>query len=91
MIRPIGARNFAEKQRRTTELTTLMSIKAGDPSIGMHLSGKMLAQMLAEEIGKPELFKENIGIEEQAQMQEAALDAEADMMENQEIKAELGE
>ena len=90
VIRPIGARNFAEKQRRAQELTTLIQIKQ-DPSIGAHISGKTIAKMLAEEIGREELYQENIGMKEQMEMQMAAQDMEADMMEEMQLKAEMGE
>jgi hypothetical protein len=90
-IRPIGARNFAEKQRRTTELTTLLQIRQSSPDIAAHTSGKMLARMLANEIGQPELYEQNVGVREQFDMQAAAQDAEADMMEDLAIKQELGE
>jgi hypothetical protein len=61
-----------------------------DPSVGMHLSGKEIARMLAEEIGQEALFGENIGVTEQSETQKAGLDAEADVNEDLEQKAEMG-
>jgi hypothetical protein len=67
-----------------------MQIKMADPSVGMHLSGKEIARMLAEEIGQEALFGENIGVTEQSETQKAGLDAEADVNEDLEQKAEMG-
>lgn len=89
-IRPIGARNFAEKMRRTTELTTLIQIKQ-DQSIAPHLSGKAIAKLLSEEIGREELFGENIMVHEMMETQSVAQDAEAEHLEELAIKQELGE
>ena len=46
--------------------------------------------MLAEEIGQEALFGENIGVTEQSETQKAGLDAEADVNEDLEQKAEMG-
>lgn len=89
-IVPMGARHFAEKARRVQSLTTLWQIKASDPSVAAHLSGKKFAQILAEELQEPELFGENIAITEQMETQMAAQDREADMMEMMQITAENG-
>lgn len=89
-IVPMGARHFAEKARRVQSLTTLWQIKASDPSVAAHLSGKKFAQILAEELQEPELFGENIAITEQMETQMAAQDREADMMEQMQIAAENG-
>lgn len=89
-IVPMGARHFAEKARRVQSLTTLWQIKASDPSVAAHLSGKKFAQILAEELQEPDLFGENIAITEQMETQMAAQDREADMMEQMQIAAENG-
>ena len=86
----MGARHFAEKARRVQSLTTLWQIKASDPSVAAHLSGKKFAQILAEELQEPDLFGENIAITEQMETQMAAQDREADMMEQMQIAAENG-
>lgn len=87
---PIGARHFAERARRVQNLTQLMQVKASDPSIAPHLSGKHLARILAEELGEEELYGANIAVEEQAETQSAAMDTEADMQEDLMEKAERG-
>ena len=89
-IVPMGARHFAERARRVQSLSTLWQIKAADPSVGAHLSGKRFAAILAEELQEPELFGENIAVKEQAETQMAAQDQEADMLTQMQISAENG-
>lgn len=87
---PIGARHFAERARRIQNLTQLMQVKASDPSVAPHLSGKKMAELLAQELGEESLYGENISVKEQASTQTAMMDAEADVQEDLEEKAELG-
>ena len=89
-IVPMGARHFAEKARRVQSLSTLWQLKATDPSVAAHLSGKKFAQILAEELNEPDLFGENIAVKEQAETQMAMQDQEADSMEQMQIAAENG-
>ena len=65
-------------------------VKAGDPSVAPHLSGKELARILAEELGEAKLFGENISIQEQLETQQAMQDAEAKNQEDLMIAAEQG-
>ena len=76
-IRPVGARHFAERARRIQNLTQLFQIKAGDPTVAPHLSGKEIARILAEELGEASIYGENISVEEQLETQQAMQDAEA--------------
>ena len=87
---PVGARHFAERARRVQNLTQLMQVKASDPSVAPHLSGKEIARILAQELGEEKIFGENIAIEEQAQTQNALSDAEANVQEELMAKAEVG-
>lgn len=89
-IVPMGARHFAEKARRVQSLSTLWQLKATDPSVAAHLSGKRFAQILAEELQEPDLFGENVAVKEQMETQMASQDQEADMMEQMQIAAENG-
>ena len=89
-IVPMGARHFAEKARRVQSLSTLWQLKATDPSVAAHLSGKKFAQILAEELNEPDLFGENIAVKEQAETQMAMQDTEADSLEQMQIAAENG-
>jgi len=89
-IVPQGARHFAERAKRVQTLQQLMQVKAQDPSVAPHMSGKVMARLLSEELDEPELYSENIAVFEQMETQKAAADAEADMMEDMEIKAEQG-
>jgi len=89
-IVPMGARHFAEKARRVQSLSTLWQLKATDPSVAAHLSGKKFAQILAEELNEPDLFGENIAVTEQMETQMAAQDHEADAMQQMQIAADNG-
>ena len=89
-ISPIGARHFAERARRVQSLTQLSQIKAGDPSVAPHLSGKELARILSEELGEPRLFGENIAIKEQLETQSAMQEAELENQEQLAMAAEQG-
>ena len=75
-IVPVGARHFAERARRVQNLTQLYQVKLADPTVAAHLSGKEFARILAEELGEPRLFAENIAITEQLETQQTAQDAE---------------
>jgi hypothetical protein len=58
--------------------------------VAAHMSGKEFARILAEELGEPDLFGENVAVREQAETQMAAMDQEADTMEQLNIAAENG-
>jgi hypothetical protein len=75
-IVPVGARHFAERARRVQNLTQLYQVKLADPSVAPHLSGKEFARILAEELGEPRLFGENIAVAEQLETQQASQEAE---------------
>lgn len=89
-IRPVGARHFAERAQRVQNINQLLQIKMGDPTIGVHMSGKEIAKILADELGEKNIYGENISIGEATETQRAGQNAEADMMEEMEIQAELG-
>ena len=88
-ITAVGARHFAERARRTQMLQQLMMLKQ-DPSVGVHLSGKMIAKMLADELGESELYSENIAVSEQLETQTAGQNAEVANEENLMDQAEAG-
>jgi hypothetical protein len=87
---PVGARHFAERARRVQNLTQLMQVKANDPSMAPHLSGKMLAKIFAQELGEEKLYGENIAVQEQMETQAAMTDAQVDFEEEQMEKVERG-
>ena len=89
-IVPVGARHFAERARRIQNLTQLNQVKQQDPSVAAHLSGKMLAKILADELGESKLYGENIAVTEQLETQQAMQDAEAVNQENLAVKAQNG-
>lgn len=75
-IVPVGARHFAERARRVQNLTQLYQLKLADPTIAPHLSGKEMAKIMAEELGEPRLFGENISVIEQLETQQTVQEAE---------------
>lgn len=87
---PQGARHFAEKAKRVQTLSQLMQIKASDPTVAPHMSGKVIARILSEELNEPELYTENVAVFEQMETQKAMADAEAEFQEDLEMKAEQG-
>ena len=72
----VGARHFAERARRVQNLTQLYQIKLSDPSVATHLSGKEFARILADELGEPTLFQENVAVAEQLETQQQVQEAE---------------
>lgn len=89
-IIPMGARHFAERAQRVQTLTTMFQIKASDPSVASHLSGKEFARLLADELGEPALFGENIAVAEQLETQRVVTDAQVEFEAEQEEMAEQG-
>lgn len=86
---PVGARHFAERAKRVQEITQLMQLRA-DPTIGAHLSGKRIAQLLSEELGEPTLFAENVSVAEQMDTQKAAQEMQIVNQEEQMVALEQG-
>ena len=89
-IVPMGARHFAERAQRVQNLTTMYQIKASDPTVAAHLSGKEFARLLSDELGEPALFKENVSVSEQMETQKVATEAQIEFEAEQEEMAEQG-
>jgi len=89
-LRPLGARHFAERAQRLQNLQQVWQVKQTDPTVAAHLSGKLFAQIMADELGEPALYKENIAVEEQLATQRMATEAEVQFQEEQQIATELG-
>ena len=89
-IVPMGARHFAERANRVQNLTQLYQLKLSDPTMAAHLSGKEFARLLADELGEPKLFAENITVTEQLETQRMATEAEVQFEEEQQIAMEKG-
>ena len=89
-IVPVGARHFAERARRVQNLQQLYQLKLADPSVAAHMSGKEFARILAEELGEPTLFSENVMVTEQLETQQAAQEAEMLNTEQLAIKEQMG-
>lgn len=86
---PVGASHFAERAQRLQNLQNVQMFK-GDPTVAPHLSGKKIAEILADELGEKALYGENITVQEQLETQEAMQEAEAQNMENLETQRGLG-
>ena len=89
-IVPMGARHFAERAQRVQSLTQLYQIKLADPTVAVHLSGKEFARILADELGEPALFSDNITVTEQLETQRISTEAEVQYNEEKEIAIEKG-
>ena len=87
---PVGARHFAERAKRVQEITQLMQLRS-DPTIGAHLSGKRIAQIVAEELGEATLFTENVTITEQMDTQKIAQEMQLMAQEEQMVAMEQGD
>ncbi len=86
---PVGASHFAERAQRVQNIQQMLALKA-DPTIGAHLSGKKVAELIADELGEKELYGENIAVQEQLETQRAVQDAEAQNVEDLTVAAEQG-
>jgi len=89
-IVPMGARHFAERAQRVQNLTQLYQIKLADPTVAIHLSGKEFARILADELGEPALFGDNITVSEQLETQRMTNEAEVQFEEEQQVAIEKG-
>ena len=89
-IVPMGARHFAERAQRVQNLTTMYQIKASDPTVAAHLSGKEFARLLSDELGEPALFKENVSVSEQMETQKVATEAQIEFEAEQEEMVDQG-
>jgi hypothetical protein len=89
-IVPMGARHFAERANRLQSLTQLYQLKLSDPTMAAHLSGKEFARLLADELGEPALFSENVTVTEQMETQKIATEAQVQYEEEQQIAIEQG-
>ena len=89
-IIPMGARHFAERAQRVQSLTQLYQIKLADPTVAVHLSGKEFARVLADELGEPALFGDNITVSEQLETQRMTNEAEVQFEEEQQVAIEQG-
>lgn len=75
VLRPVGASHFAERAQRVQNLQQMLQVKA-DPSVGAHLSGRKVAEIIADELGEKDLYGENIAVQEALKTQQAQQEAE---------------
>lgn len=88
-LRPVGASHFAERAQRVQNIVQLSQVKQ-DPSVAPHLSGKLTAEIIANELGEPALYGENIAVQEQLETQKASQNAEAENLDELTMQAEVG-
>ncbi len=88
-IVPRGARHFAERATRVQNINSLVGLMQ-NPQVGAHISGKKIAEMLADLLNEPDLYAENVAIKEAESTQKASNDSEAAVMEDLSIAAEEG-
>lgn len=86
---PFGARHLADKSRRVQEIVQLQAAKQ-DPSVAPHISGKSIAKILAEEIGEPDIYGENVAVLEQMETAQMSQTAQVVSEETSEIAVESG-
>ena len=83
-IVPIAARHFAERDTRIQNLMQMSQLKA-DPSIGVHFSGKKIAEIMSDELNEPALYSPFVALEEEMEMrtlmEDAAVEFEAQQQE----------
>lgn len=89
-IVPMGARHFAERAQRLQNLQQLWQIKSSDQSVGVHMSGKEFARILAEELGEKNLFSDNISVYENYETQKTAQEVQVMAEEDNMIAMEQG-
>lgn len=89
-IIPMGARHFAERAQRVQNLQQLWQIKAADPTVSAHMSGKEFARIMAEELGEKSLFGVNIAVYENYETQKVAQEVQLMADEENAIAAEEG-
>jgi hypothetical protein len=89
-LRPMGATHFSERALRLQNLQQLWQIKVQDPTISVHISGKEIARILAEELEETAVFGDNVAIFEQQETQGLQSEAEVNEEEIQQVAAEEG-
>lgn len=89
-FRAVGSRYFADQANRVQTLNTVLAVKGQMPDVGVHWSGKRIAQIMAEELEEDDLFEENIQVHEAMETAKAQQDAQVDFQDDQMTKAELG-
>lgn len=85
-IRPIGARHFIQNANRLQELTQFANTPLGqNPAITSHFSGLRLAKLVEQllDIQKYNIVQPNIGLYEQAEMQNLASSLQQAVLEQQ--------
>ena len=87
---PMGSRHFEERALRLQNLQNLWNMKNGDPTIGVHISGKNMAKVLTEELDEPDLFGDNIAIFEQMETQKLVSEAQVQATEEEVVATEEG-
>jgi hypothetical protein len=88
-LRPVGSRHFAEQAIRLQNLQNIVQLKQ-DPTVGVHMSGKEIARILATELDEPDMFSDNIAVFEQQETARLANETEVQAEEEEQIAIEEG-
>lgn len=78
-LRPVGSRHFAERAKLVQELTSFLGSPLGaDPGVRIHFSGKRIAKLINENLnfGSWKLFGDNVQVDENAETQKYATQAQ---------------
>lgn len=75
VFKPTGAKHFEARNRRVQEMQGFLQLIQQLPSVGRHISGLKIAQMLERELGfqQDELVEENIAFNENMKAQVARI------------------
>ncbi|MAH46144.1 hypothetical protein CMI37_09950 [Candidatus Pacearchaeota archaeon] len=68
----------------------MYQIKAQDPTVAPHMSGKEMARIISDELGEPTLFGDNIAVAEQLETQEAMQEGQLAQEESMMAAADAG-
>jgi hypothetical protein len=93
ILKPMGARHFAQKALLVQNLNQLFSSPLGaDPGVRVHMSGKSLAKLVQEVLNleKYKLYGDNIQIYENAETAKITASAEEDVLSNSLADPEAG-
>lgn len=92
-IHPVGARHFAERSKLVQELTTFFTSGIGmDQGVRVHFSGKKIARLFNDTLnfGSYNLYGDNIQVDENAETQMHAQEAQNQVQGAQATDSNLG-
>ena len=88
-FRAVGSRYNQDQANRVQTLNTMLQVKAAMPDVGVHWSGKRIAELMAQELEEDSLYEENVQVAETMETQGAMQDQQVEAQDTQQIKAEF--